>query len=194
MREAKLSEKSSSEQIALIPFLQFAMHQEKKFWKWRALLVSFLVAETLILRCIEVRVVFLWVNFKVLTKDGQKIGKVSKQWSGLVKEGLTDADNFGVSFPMDLDVRVKLSLMAVVFLIVSAFQRQFSGKLFFRISCSLKIMSQMKMGAARSKTACLTDLYRINGQFRMFFRENFLGKSRWFILLLSKIFTHSFKP
>lgn len=56
---------------------------------------------------------------QVLTKDGQQIGKVTKQWSGLIREAYTDADNFGVSFPMDLDVRVKLTLMAMVFLIVS---------------------------------------------------------------------------
>jgi len=57
------------------------------------------------------------IDFEVLTKDGQQIGKVTKQWSGLVREAYTDADNFGVSFPMDLDVRVKLTLMAMVFLI-----------------------------------------------------------------------------
>nr|CAB3264956.1 phospholipid scramblase 1 [Phallusia mammillata] len=57
------------------------------------------------------------VEFNVLTKDDQKVGKISKQWSGLVKEYFTDADNFGVQFPMDLDVKVKASLLGAVFLI-----------------------------------------------------------------------------
>ena len=35
---------------------------------------------------------------------------ISKQWTGLGKEMFTDADNFGVSFPLDLSVQVfKLS-------------------------------------------------------------------------------------
>ena len=34
---------------------------------------------------------------KVLSGDGtQPVGKISKQWSGLVKEYFTDADNFGI--------------------------------------------------------------------------------------------------
>ena len=38
------------------------------------------------------------VDFKVLTPDEtQVVGKISKQWSGLVKEAFTDADNFGIS-------------------------------------------------------------------------------------------------
>lgn len=52
-------------------------------------------------------------------KDGNSIGRISKQWSGLIKEGLTDADNFGINFPMDLDVRIKAVLMGACFLIVS---------------------------------------------------------------------------
>ena len=35
---------------------------------------------------------------KVLSADGQnQVGKISKQWSGLVKEAFTDADNFGIT-------------------------------------------------------------------------------------------------
>ena len=37
-----------------------------------------------------------------------KVGKISKQWSGLGKEVFTDADNFGINFPLDLDVKVAL--------------------------------------------------------------------------------------
>ena len=35
-----------------------------------------------------------------------QVGKISKQWSGLGKEVFTDADNFGINFPLDLDVKV----------------------------------------------------------------------------------------
>ena len=35
-----------------------------------------------------------------------QVGKITKQWSGIGKELFTDADNFGVSFPKDLDVKV----------------------------------------------------------------------------------------
>ena len=35
-----------------------------------------------------------------------KVGMISKQWTGLIKEAFTDADNFGISFPLDLDVKV----------------------------------------------------------------------------------------
>lgn len=52
-----------------------------------------------------------------MTKDGSEVGKISKQWSGLVKEYFTDADNFGVQFPMDLDVKMKACLLGAVFLI-----------------------------------------------------------------------------
>ena len=38
------------------------------------------------------------VEFKILTPDEtQVVGKISKQWSGLVKKAFTDADNFGIS-------------------------------------------------------------------------------------------------
>jgi hypothetical protein len=31
--------------------------------------------------------------------DSKEYGKITKKWSGLLKEGFTDADNFGVTFP-----------------------------------------------------------------------------------------------
>jgi len=57
------------------------------------------------------------INFEVLTNDGSEVGKITKQWSGLAREAFTDSDNFGVTFPMDLDVRCKITLLAAVFLI-----------------------------------------------------------------------------
>lgn len=47
------------------------------------------------------------------------MGKISKQWSGLAREMFTDADFFGITFPMDLDVRMKAVMMGACFLIVS---------------------------------------------------------------------------
>lgn len=60
------------------------------------------------------------VVFDVLTRDKTtKVGKITKQWSGLAREMFTDADTFGVTFPIDLDVQVKAVLLATTFLIVS---------------------------------------------------------------------------
>ncbi|XP_071838153.1 phospholipid scramblase 2-like isoform X1 [Apostichopus japonicus] len=65
------------------------------------------------------------VEFDVMSADGStKVGKISKQWTGLVKEYFTDADNFGVSFPMDLDVRMKAVTLAACFLIDFMFFEQ----------------------------------------------------------------------
>ena len=90
---------------------------------------------------------------KVLTKDGQQIGKVTKQWSGLVREAYTDADNFGVSFPLDLDVRVKLTLMAMVFLIVSildVFLHDYCLMMVCRTRCFLKKLATSTPQFARN--------------------------------------------
>lgn len=51
--------------------------------------------------------------------EASVIGRISKQWAGLDTEMLTDADNFGVQFPIDLDVKIKAVVLAACFLIVS---------------------------------------------------------------------------
>lgn len=48
------------------------------------------------------------------------IGRISKQWTGFEAEAFTDADNFGLQFPMDLDVKIKAVILGACFLIVSA--------------------------------------------------------------------------
>ena len=48
---------------------------------------------------------------------GEEFGKITKKWSGLMKESFTDADNFGVTFPADWDVRAKAIFLGAVFLI-----------------------------------------------------------------------------
>ncbi|KAJ8048509.1 Phospholipid scramblase 1 [Holothuria leucospilota] len=49
--------------------------------------------------------------------ESRQIGKISKQWAGIVKELATNADNFGITFPLDLDVKVKATLLGALFLI-----------------------------------------------------------------------------
>ncbi|XP_038076562.1 phospholipid scramblase 2-like isoform X2 [Patiria miniata] len=57
-------------------------------------------------------------EFVIMNSDEtQEVGKISKQWSGLVKEYFTKADNFGISFPMDFDVKMKATMLGAVFLI-----------------------------------------------------------------------------
>lgn len=58
------------------------------------------------------------VDFQVLSADGAvEVGKISKKWSGLAKELFTDADNFGISFPMDLDIKMKAVMIGACMLI-----------------------------------------------------------------------------
>ena len=47
------------------------------------------------------------IDFNITsTENGSEVGKITKQWSGIGREVFTDSDNFGVSFPIDLDVKV----------------------------------------------------------------------------------------
>ena len=58
------------------------------------------------------------VEFRVMSKDGfTEVGKISKKWADVVQEAFTDADIFGISFPVVLDVKVKATLLGAVFLI-----------------------------------------------------------------------------
>ncbi|PAV57568.1 hypothetical protein WR25_03422 [Diploscapter pachys] len=56
-------------------------------------------------------------EFPVATIDGNVIGAVTKKWSGCFREGFTDADVFSVTFPRDLDVKMKAILVGATFLI-----------------------------------------------------------------------------
>jgi len=65
------------------------------------------------------------VEFKVVSvQTGGEVGMITKQWSGFGKEAFTDADNFGISFPLDLDVKVKATLLGALFLIDFMFFEQ----------------------------------------------------------------------
>ncbi|XP_077663136.1 phospholipid scramblase 3 [Eretmochelys imbricata] len=58
------------------------------------------------------------VNFEVKTSDESRgVGRISKQWGGLLKEVFTDTDVFGIQFPLDLDVKMKAVLLGACFLI-----------------------------------------------------------------------------
>ena len=38
------------------------------------------------------------VEFQILTPDEEhEVGRISKQWTGLLKEAFTDMDNFGIT-------------------------------------------------------------------------------------------------
>lgn len=68
------------------------------------------------------------VNFKVLSKDESTVvGKISKKWTGLLREFFTDADNFGIQFPMDLDVKVKAVLIGACIMVDFLYFEQNSG-------------------------------------------------------------------
>lgn len=56
------------------------------------------------------------------------MGRISKQWSGLAREAFTDADNFGISFPQNLDVKIKAVLLGAVFLIDFMFFEKANNK------------------------------------------------------------------
>ena len=53
----------------------------------------------------------------IVERRGVECGRIVKQWSGLVREACTDADNFGVEFRKNLDTKHKVLLLAAVFLI-----------------------------------------------------------------------------
>ncbi|NWH47872.1 PLS1 scramblase, partial [Fregata magnificens] len=58
------------------------------------------------------------IHFEVKSVDETAtVGRISKQWTGLLKEAFTDADNFGITFPMDLDVKMKAVMIGACFLI-----------------------------------------------------------------------------
>ncbi|SHK12266.1 Scramblase [Desulfatibacillum alkenivorans DSM 16219] len=56
-------------------------------------------------------------TFNILDGQDMEYGKITKEWSGLLTEGFTDADNFGVVFPQDWPVERKALFLGAVFLI-----------------------------------------------------------------------------
>jgi len=52
------------------------------------------------------------------------VGKITRQYGGFAKEFFTDATNFSLTFPIDLEVKVKAVLVAATFLIDIMFFEQ----------------------------------------------------------------------
>jgi len=52
---------------------------------------------------------------------GQTVGKITKKWSGLLKEAFTDADNFGMELGPGVDDRLRPLLLGATFLIDFAY-------------------------------------------------------------------------
>ena len=69
------------------------------------------------------------IDFNILSLVNEsEIGKITKQWSGIGREMFTDAQNFGVTFPIDLDVKTKATLLGATFLIdFMYFEKQSNG-------------------------------------------------------------------
>ncbi|XP_072855455.2 phospholipid scramblase 1 [Pogona vitticeps] len=58
------------------------------------------------------------IHFEVKSVDeATAVGRISKLWTGFVKEVFTDADDLGIQFPLDLDVRMKAVMLGAAFLI-----------------------------------------------------------------------------
>ena len=58
------------------------------------------------------------IKFPVYPTTGETpIGSVNKQYSGFVKEAYTNANNFSITFPQDLDVKMKGVLLGACILI-----------------------------------------------------------------------------
>jgi hypothetical protein len=45
------------------------------------------------------------------------VGRITKQWSGLLREAFTDADTFGVQLGPGMDPRLRTLALAATFLI-----------------------------------------------------------------------------
>ena len=62
------------------------------------------------------------VPFDIIDHDkGEKVGRITKVWSGLGKELLTDADNFETDFPVYADGASKARILGAVFLLNQVF-------------------------------------------------------------------------
>nr|XP_054924051.1 phospholipid scramblase 3-like [Dermacentor andersoni] len=58
------------------------------------------------------------VKFDIVTMDGAtKIGAITKLWGGLCKEACSVGESFAVTFPLDLDVKMKAVLLGAVILL-----------------------------------------------------------------------------
>lgn len=59
------------------------------------------------------------MQFELVDMEGNVLGEIRKKWGGFMKEAFTQADNFGITFPIDLDVKLKFLLVSACLLLVS---------------------------------------------------------------------------
>ena len=52
-----------------------------------------------------------------IVKGGQEVGKISKKWSGLLREAFTDADTFGLQLSPAMEPALRVMALAATFLI-----------------------------------------------------------------------------
>uniref|UniRef100_A0A671T891 Phospholipid scramblase n=1 Tax=Sinocyclocheilus anshuiensis TaxID=1608454 RepID=A0A671T891_9TELE len=73
------------------------------------------------------------INFEVKGMLGeQSIGRITKQRSGFIKKCISDATNFCIQFPMDMDVNMKAVLLGACLLIDIMFFEK-GGNLFLKL-------------------------------------------------------------
>ncbi|MGH9786557.1 MAG: phospholipid scramblase-related protein [Terriglobia bacterium] len=53
----------------------------------------------------------------LIRQNDREVGKITKKWSGLLKEGFTDTDNFAAVLPPGMNTEAKSVLLDAVFLI-----------------------------------------------------------------------------
>ena len=56
-------------------------------------------------------------TFYIRDSKGVEQGKITKKWGGFIKEAISNADDFGVTWPAQWDAGVKSVLLGAVFLI-----------------------------------------------------------------------------
>jgi hypothetical protein len=66
--------------------------------------------------CIESPILSPW-TFYIKDSDGVEQGKITKKWGGLVKETISNADDFGVTLPAQWNKPLKCLVLGAVFLI-----------------------------------------------------------------------------
>jgi len=84
-------------------------------WSWMRRVYSVLNADGQEIYDLFGPVLHPW-TFEI-RQDGRQIGKITKKWSGLLKETFTDADNFGMTVPPSMEVSHQSLLLGAVFLI-----------------------------------------------------------------------------
>jgi len=94
------------------------------------------------------------VDFKIWAMSGDQVGTITKQYSGFVQEMMTAADNFVVSFPKDLHICMKATLVGAIVLLdfmyfeeVNNRQNNHSGGMMMHSGSGMMHSSMMHSGS-----------------------------------------------